>query len=146
MVMNDGVLIPCAACAITNRVPPERLGDHPICGRCKRRLFEGHPLELTSADFDTHIGRTGLPVVVDFWAPWCGPCRMMAPIFAQAAEQLEPGMRFGKLNTEAEPMIAARYDIRAIPTTMIFKDGRPVAQQAGAMNLTQLISWIQAHV
>jgi thioredoxin 2 len=103
-------------------------------------------VEVTGETFDTHVGKTGVPVIVDFWAPWCGPCRAMAPIFVQAAEQLEPRVRFVKLNTEEAPDIAARYGIRSIPTMMMFKDGQQVAQQAGAVNLQALISWIQSHM
>ena len=103
-------------------------------------------MELTSDNFDTHVGRTGIPVIVDFWAPWCGPCRAMAPVFIQAADKLEPRVRFAKLDTEAEPAIAARFSIRAIPTIMMFKGGQTVAQQAGAMSLPMLVSWIQAQM
>jgi thioredoxin 2 len=144
--MSDGILVPCPGCNGVNRVPDDRMADHPICGRCKRRLFEGHPVELTADNFDTHVGKTGVPVVVDFWAPWCGPCRVMAPIFIQAAEQLEPRVRFAKLDTEAAPEIAARFGIRAIPTMILFKGGQSVAQQAGAVNLPMLVSWIQSHM
>ena len=138
--------MPCPGCNGVNRVPDGRLGDHPICGRCRRRLFEGHPVELNAGNFDTHIGKTGVPVVMDFWAPWCGPCRAMAPVFVQAAEQLEPRVRFVKLNTEESQEIAVRFGIRAIPTIMMFKNGQPTAQQAGAMNLAMLIQWIQSNL
>ncbi len=144
--MNEGILVPCPGCNGVNRVPDGRLADHPICGRCRRRLFEGHPVELNAGNFDTHIDKTGVPVIVDFWATWCGPCRAMVPIFIQAAEQLEPRIRFAKLNTEESPEIAARFGVRAIPTIIMFKNGQPAAQQAGAMNLPTLMSWIQSNM
>jgi thioredoxin 2 len=114
------------------------------CGKCGAPLFNRRPVELTTASFDRMINNTDIPVLVDFWAPWCGPCKMMAPIFEQAAQKLEPGVRLAKLNTENEQAIAARYNIRSIPTLALFKNGRVVAEQAGAMNLDGLLAWIRS--
>ena len=118
-----------------NRIRTERLSQHPRCGKCKEALFNGHPLELTSRDFQQHIGRNDIPVVVDFWASWCGPCKMMTPAYAQATVKLEPQFRLAKLNTEHEQGIAAQFNIRSIPTLILFKAGREIARQAGAMSV-----------
>jgi thioredoxin 2 len=109
-------------------------------------LFSGHPVELTSGTFKRHISGSDIPVVVDFWAAWCGPCKMMAPAFAQAATQLEPRVRLAKLNTEQEQAIAQQFGIRSIPTLAIFRGGREIARQSGALDINRLISWVQAHI
>ena len=140
--MNDSLHIVCPHCEAVNRVPSAKLQDQPTCGRCKRALFDGHPVELGGDSFDRHLARNDLPVLVDFWAPWCGPCRMMAPAYEQAARQLEPHVRVAKLDTEAFQQIAARYNIRSIPTLAIFKDGREVARQAGAMDASGIARWV----
>ena len=144
--MSESLHVVCPHCSTVNRVPRERLDATAKCGRCKQELLSARPFELTKADFDRHVGSSDLPVVIDFWAPWCGPCRMMAPAYEQAATQLAPGIRLAKLNTEAEPEIAARFGIRGIPTLIAFRQGREVARQSGALDLTTLIGWIKAHV
>jgi thioredoxin 2 len=145
--MNDvprGPLqVVCPHCDAVNRVPAARLRGHPACGRCHGALFTGHPVLLTAANFDTHVARGSLPLVVDFWAQWCGPCRAMAPVFEQAAQVLEPGVRLAKLNTEEAPEVAARWQVRSIPTLILFRDGREAARQAGAMPGAMLMEWIR---
>lgn len=144
--MNSPVLVPCPACGALNRVPDERLGEAPACGKCHQPLFTGKPLALDEAGFALHVERGGLPVLVDFWAPWCGPCRMMAPHFEQAAAQLEPRVRLAKVDTEAEPGLGGRFGIRSIPTLALFAGGREVARQAGAMGAADIVRWARAHL
>ncbi|PWB44605.1 MAG: thiol reductase thioredoxin [Rhodocyclales bacterium] len=140
--MPSPLVIVCPHCSTANRVPAERLADQPTCGKCRQRLFAGHPVELDADSFDRHVGRSDIPVVVDFWAPWCGPCRMMAPAYAQAAHQLEPRYRLAKLNTEEAQEIAARFGIRSIPTIIVFRNGREIARQSAAMDTGNLVRWI----
>jgi thioredoxin 2 len=137
--------IVCHRCNGIVRVPTHRLRDQPNCPRCHEPLFTGHPVELNSAGFDRQVSQSGVPVVVDFWAPWCGPCRSMAPVFERIAAETEPAARFAKLNTDEAQDVAARYGIRSIPTLMVFKDGREVARQAGAMDAASLRRWLEAN-
>jgi thioredoxin 2 len=136
----------CHRCEAVVRVPAARLQDGPKCPRCHAALFEGEPINLTDVNFDRHVGKTSVPVVIDFWAPWCAPCRSMAPVFEQVAAATEPAARFAKLNTDEAQAIAGRYGIRSIPTLMVFKDGKEVARQAGAMDPQTLRRWLASAI
>ncbi|MDB5755619.1 MAG: thiol reductase thioredoxin [Massilia sp.] len=142
--MSDSVHVVCPHCEAVNRLERERLADQPVCGKCTKALFEGKPLEVDAARFDKHITRNDIPVLVDFWAPWCGPCKMMAPAYEQAAQRLEPNMRLLKLDTEQAQQLAARYNIRSIPTLALFKNGLEVARQPGAMDANGIVAWAQS--
>jgi thioredoxin 2 len=144
--MSESLHVVCPHCDTVNRVPQARLDEGGTCGRCGKPLFFGKLVELNAGNFDAQTGRSDLPVVVDFWAPWCGPCRMMAPQFEKAAAALEPNYRFAKLNTENEQVLAARFNIRSIPTIAIFSKGREIARQAGAMDAATLERWIRQSV
>ncbi|MDP2368494.1 thioredoxin TrxC [Rhodoferax sp.] len=144
--MTDKLHIVCPHCHTTNRVAQVDLGKAPDCGQCHRPLFSAHPVALDEAAFERHIQRNQIPVLVDFWAPWCAPCRQMAPAFEQAAAQLEPRVRLAKVDTEAEQNLGARYNIRSIPTLALFVNGREVARQAGAMGAADIVRWAQAQL
>ncbi len=138
--------IVCPGCGAINRIPEQRLAEGPRCGRCRGEIFSGHALVVDQAGFERHLTRNEIPVLVDFWAPWCAPCRQMAPFYEQAAARLEPGVRLLKVDTEAEPSLAARYDIRSIPTLILFASGREVARQAGAMAAEDIVRWVNARI
>lgn len=139
--MTDPLHLVCPACQAINRLPKSRLAQHPRCGHCRQPLFSSHPLALNAGNFDRHINRNDIPVLVDFWAPWCGPCKMMAPWFAEAASLLEPRFRLAKVDTEAEPALGAQHNIRSIPTLVLFRQGREVARQSGALGARDIVRW-----
>jgi thioredoxin 2 len=138
--------IVCPHCGSINRVPDNKPARAAKCGRCHQALFTGAPVAATSESFDRHIRHNTIPVLVDFWAEWCGPCKMMAPVFERAARELEPAVRFLKLDTEAAADIAARYNIRSIPMLILFRNGAIVAQRAGAVDARTLRGWLEQHV
>ncbi len=144
--MSEALHIVCPHCEAVNRIPEERMAEGPKCGKCHRPLFVGEPLTLSAANFQQHIGRGDIPVLVDFWAPWCGPCKMMAPQFAQAAALLEPAVRLAKVDTEAEQGLGAQFAIRSIPTLALFRGGRELARQPGAMGTDDIVRWARSHV
>lgn len=144
--MSEAVHIVCPHCDAVNRLPVDRLADQGSCGKCKRPLFTGQPLELDPGRFAIHARHSGIPLVIDFWAPWCGPCRMMAPAFAAAAAKIETRARLVKINTEAHPDIGGQFGIRSIPTLVVMRDGAEIARQSGAMDAASLQRWITAQI
>ena len=145
-MVSESRHVVCPHCEAVNRIPESRLEQGPRCGKCREPLFTGKPVELDQANFNRHLKRNDLPLVVDFWASWCAPCKMMEPHFKAAASQMEPRVRFAKLNTEQAQQTAARYGIRSIPTVAIFRNGREVARQAGAMDARTLTNWVASQL
>ena len=144
--MSDSLHLVCPHCTAVNRIPAQRLEQQPKCGKCHRPLFAAYPIELTAATFEKHATRNDIPLLVDFWAPWCGPCKMMAPAYQQAAAQLEPRVRLAKVNTEVEQKLGVQFQIRSIPTLMLFKNGKAVASQAGAMGAGDIVRWVSQYL
>ena len=143
--MPDSIHLVCAHCGGVNRIPDTRDPADAACGKCHRPLLSGKPVALGDADFERFISRNDVPVVVDFWAEWCGPCRMMAPVFEQTAQSMEPGLRFAKVDTESARSVAARYNIRSIPTLIVFRNGQEVDRRSGALDGRTLAGWLSAH-
>lgn len=143
--MTDSTHLVCQACLAVNRIPSARLTDGPKCGKCQTSIFNAKPIDLTAANYQKHLQRNDVPVLVDFWAPWCGPCKMMGPQFEQAASQLEPQIRLAKVNTEAEQQLGGQLNIRSIPTLIIFKGGKEIARHSGAMGAADIIKWTRSH-
>jgi len=144
MIMS-AIHVVCPHCGGINRLPSERLAEKPSCGKCHKPVLDGVPVNLSSPSFDRFISKNDMPVIVDFWAAWCGPCKMMAPVFSQAASEMATQFRFAKVDTEQAQDVAARYNIRSIPTMIMFKNGQEIDRVAGAMDQSGLKRWLSAH-
>ncbi len=144
--INTAKHVVCPHCGVVNRIQDSRLIDNPQCGKCAQPIFIGQPVELTADNFIKHLSRNDIPLLVDFWAPWCGPCKMMAPAFVQAAKQLEPHVRLAKVNTESHQDLGGQFAIRSIPTMIFFVSGVERARQSGAMDSAAIIDWVRSRL
>ena len=143
--MSDCRIV-CPHCQVTNQLPEDRLSDGPHCGKCREALFGAGPAELAADAFERHLARNDIPLLIDFWAPWCGPCHAMAPAFVEASAQLEPRVRLAKVNTDEQQAIGARYGIRSIPTMILFRGGEEVARHSGAMMTRDIVAWVRGQL
>jgi thioredoxin 2 len=145
IAMTEALIVTCPACNTLNRAPREKLavGSGGKCGKCGSPLFGGHPVTLNATSFEPHAVKSDIPLLIDFWAPWCGPCKTMAPQFEKAASQLEPIVRLAKVNTDEEQELAGRFNIRGIPTMILLKHGKEIARQSGVMNAAGIESWVK---
>ena len=144
--MSDSINIVCGQCDSIVGVPAARIAEQPRCPKCHQPLFSGHPIELQDHNVERHVSRSDLPVVIDVWAPWCGPCRAMAPHFEEVTKRMEPHLRFAKLNSDAAPEASGRFGIRSIPTLILFRSGEEIARQSGAMDTLTLMQWLHQHL
>ncbi|MGS0467207.1 thioredoxin TrxC [Cobetia marina] len=143
--MSESLVLACPQCLALNRVATARLDDNPVCGKCSAAVLPQEPLELTSANFEALVTRSEMPVVIDFWASWCGPCKMMGPIFNEVAAQMGTRVRFAKIDTEAQQALAGRFGIRSIPTLLVMKQDKELARESGVMQAGQLKQWLAPH-
>ena len=144
--MSAPIHIVCSHCDTVNRIPADKLVLRPNCGKCHQKLFEAHPIPLKGGSFAKHIDRSDVPILVDFWAPWCGPCKMMTPAFEKAAQMLHPRVRLAKVNTEEEQALAGKFGVQSIPTMVLFKNGREAARVSGAMGADQVVGWARGQL